>query len=95
MPHDIYVSHLYPRGYGYPCANPKPRGKPLKIGDIGLITNDRFKVLENLFALPQTFLGGNLVPIPTVTCDPEYIEQGHCITGGIDECKVTPSEHQP
>ncbi|KAH6916295.1 hypothetical protein BKA70DRAFT_1255265 [Coprinopsis sp. MPI-PUGE-AT-0042] len=48
MPHEIYVSHLYPRGHGYPCANPKPRGDPVRIGDIGFVASDQFNVLVNL-----------------------------------------------
>ncbi|KAH6890788.1 hypothetical protein BKA70DRAFT_867374 [Coprinopsis sp. MPI-PUGE-AT-0042] len=92
MPHDIYVSHLYPRGHGYPCANPKPWGDPVKIGDIGLMAGDRFNVLENLYSLPESFLFGKPVPAPPIVCDPEIFEEGDCITGGIDACEVKMSE---
>lgn len=95
MPHDIYVSHLYRRGHGYPCANPKPWGDPVKIGDIGLIASDRFNVLENLYSLPDSFLCGTPVPTTPIVFEPAVFEEGDCITGGIDECEVKMSEHQP
>ncbi|KAH6916299.1 hypothetical protein BKA70DRAFT_1255279, partial [Coprinopsis sp. MPI-PUGE-AT-0042] len=74
MPHEIYVRQLYPRGHGYPCANPKPYGDPVQIGDIGLLESDGFNVLQNLSTLPEAFLRGNPVPqVPTVY-DPEVCE---------------------
>jgi hypothetical protein len=92
MPHEIYVSHLYPQGYGYPCANPKPWGDThVQIGDIGLITSDRFMVLENLYSLPETVLQGDPAPVAPTVYDPEVLRAGDCVTGGVDECEITTS----
>ncbi|KAH6890809.1 hypothetical protein BKA70DRAFT_1408771 [Coprinopsis sp. MPI-PUGE-AT-0042] len=95
MPHEIYVRHLFPRGHGYPCANPKPRGEPVKIGDIGLLTSDRFptfKVLQNLYTLPESVLGGHPVPAVSITHDPNMFLEGDTITGGLDGCTVKMSD---
>ncbi|KAH6916495.1 hypothetical protein BKA70DRAFT_487888 [Coprinopsis sp. MPI-PUGE-AT-0042] len=95
MPHEIYIKHLYPQGYGYPCANPKPWGDShVKIGDIGLIVSDRFNVLDNLYCLPESFLCGKPVPVAPIVYDPEVFGEGSCITGGVDGCEVKMSAHQ-
>ncbi|KAH6916301.1 hypothetical protein BKA70DRAFT_483570 [Coprinopsis sp. MPI-PUGE-AT-0042] len=88
MPHEIYVKKLYPRGHGYPCANPRPRGAPIKIGDIGLLASDRFKALQNLYNLPESFLGGHPVPEVPLICDPNIFVEGDTVTGGTDGCTV-------
>lgn len=88
MPHEIYVSHLYPHGYGYPCANPKPRGDPIKIGDIGLLAGDRFDVLQDLYQLPQDFTGNLPGRMPQIRSE-DIFEAGKCITSGVGSCYTT------
>ncbi|KAH6890141.1 hypothetical protein BKA70DRAFT_872782 [Coprinopsis sp. MPI-PUGE-AT-0042] len=63
-PHDIYFRQLYPRSDGYPCANPRPRGRPVKLGDIGFLYGGRFCVLQNLETLPESVLQGKPIPPP-------------------------------
>jgi hypothetical protein len=86
LPHDIYVRQLYPRGYGYPCANPRPRRRPVKLGDIGFLDGGRLCVLENLYTLPENVLEEQ-PPILSSFHENDAFAEGHIVTGGIDDCK--------
>ncbi|KAH6912952.1 hypothetical protein BKA70DRAFT_1397951 [Coprinopsis sp. MPI-PUGE-AT-0042] len=88
QPHEIYVRQLYPTGNGYPCANPMPWGRPIQIGDIGKLESDGFRVLQNLYTLPDDFLQGNPVPIVPTVSEAEAFVDGDTITGGVDDSKV-------
>lgn len=88
MPHEIYVSHLYPEGHGYPCANPKPKATPIKIGDIGLLVSGRLDVLQNLYQLPESFSSKRPGPMPEIWNE-DIFEEGECITPEAGICQTT------
>ncbi|KAH6916286.1 hypothetical protein BKA70DRAFT_483464 [Coprinopsis sp. MPI-PUGE-AT-0042] len=76
MPHEIYVKQLYSCGQGYPCANPKPWGEAVKVGDIGLLSDGGFVVLENLYALPDNFLQDEPAPVIPTVSDRNVLAEG-------------------
>jgi hypothetical protein len=95
MPHETYTRQLYSAGHGYPCANPNPWGERVKIGDVGVLSDGGLNVLENIYALPDSFLQGESVPVMPMVTDRNAFMEGDAITGGVDDCTVKVSEeHQ-
>ncbi|KAH6903513.1 hypothetical protein BKA70DRAFT_599158 [Coprinopsis sp. MPI-PUGE-AT-0042] len=81
----IYIKKIYPNGHGYPCPNPCPAGRPVRIGDIGTLTSTGFIAIANLTDCQLPSLQSELasLALSDPLHDPNYFLEGHSITGGV------------
>ncbi|KAH6916267.1 hypothetical protein BKA70DRAFT_1556769, partial [Coprinopsis sp. MPI-PUGE-AT-0042] len=92
---EVYERCLLPKGHGYPMFNPRPLGKPAKIGDLGILGQDGFESFGNIYdPKDQQELSIGEPPEPWTTYQPEKFQEGQIISTGIDDARQSTSVNQ-
>ncbi|KAH6890778.1 hypothetical protein BKA70DRAFT_1234381 [Coprinopsis sp. MPI-PUGE-AT-0042] len=85
---EVYERCLLPKGQGYPLFNPQPLRYPVKPGDFGILGQDGFDPIGNLFdPIDQQQFKINRPPKHEVTRQPRKLKEGQTIATGIEDAR--------
>ncbi|KAH6918045.1 hypothetical protein BKA70DRAFT_7230 [Coprinopsis sp. MPI-PUGE-AT-0042] len=90
---EVYERSFLPKGQGHPMYNPSPLGASVKLGDIGIITQDGFQSFGNLY-VPRDQNKFSIDPPPDcdVVHQSEKFQEGQTFVTGMEDAKRPTNE---
>ncbi|KAH6916256.1 hypothetical protein BKA70DRAFT_1255166 [Coprinopsis sp. MPI-PUGE-AT-0042] len=92
---EVYERSFLPKGHGYPMYHPPPLGASVKLGDIGIITQDGFQSFGNLYTpLDREKFSVSSPPVHDVIQQSEKWKEGQTFVTGMEDAKRPNNEAQ-